>query len=641
MTALVCAALLAGVSTQSAAPPFGNVFLLGDAVRIEVPREAADLAQTWRVLDDALTAVAFGEIRHAAVIDGGRLPAGWYRVEFLDTQNRRVGFTTAAVLHNAPQTASGASPVAVDIALSWLARDEPATWPGLARLAALAGTGWVRDRIHWREMQAGTGEFFEQTHYDAAASVQSGAGLEILQVFHTVPSWAREPVADNQRPRTDLRHLYRFCEGMARRFEGRVDAWEPWNEGNAANFGGLAMDELCSLQKAAYCGFKRGDPDLPVCWAPLGGANTPAQAEAVLRNETWPYYDVYSIHSYDWPHAYAQLWEPARRAACGRPVWVTECDRGMNADPASPADDFTHDAARLKAQFMAQSYACSLFAGASRHFHFILGPYTEGHGAIQFGLLRHDYTPRMSYVALAAVGRFLADARCLGRWEVSENPEVHLYAFRALPDGAPRDVLVAWVEKEVDWPARGKQSLPWPLHGDLRVEAAFDYLGRPIKPVPPAEITSAPVFVVLPEGETEALPLKTMPASEYRGGSPSPVVLQFDTPGIAPVMRQRAWTPEPERVFEPGTEISCELIAYNFAETEVSGAISATEIPKEMVIEPETWHVTLPAGERTVLAARMSVPAPHAPSDADWVVFQGEFGNAGRPVLAFQINRPE
>ena len=75
MTALVCAALLAGVSTQSAAPPFGNVFLLGDAVRIEVPREAADLAQTWRVLDDALTAVAFGEIRHAAVIDGGRLPA--------------------------------------------------------------------------------------------------------------------------------------------------------------------------------------------------------------------------------------------------------------------------------------------------------------------------------------------------------------------------------------------------------------------------------------------------------------------------------------------------------------------------------------------------------------------------------------
>jgi len=197
------------------------------------------------------------------------------------------------------------------------------------------------------------------------------------------------------------------------------------------------------------------------------------------------------------------------------------------------------------------------------------------------------------------------------------------------------------VEKEVDWPARGKQSLPWPLHGDLRVEAAFDYLGRPIKPVPPAEITSAPVFVVLPEGETEALPLKTMPASEYRGGSPSPVVLQFDTPGIAPVMRQRAWTPEPERVFEPGTEISCELIAYNFAETEVSGAISATEIPKEMVIEPETWHVTLPAGERTVLAARMSVPAPHAPSDADWVVFQGEFGNAGRPVLAFQINRPE
>ncbi len=635
LAVMICAASLAGAAAEGL--HFGNVFCEGEAVRIET----AHAAQTWRVLDDALEVVSSGAVQGEPVLDAGALPLGWYRIEFLNEDGHCVAFTTAAVLHESAQSSPAGSPIAVDIALSWLARDEPETWRGLSRLASLAGAGWVRDRIHWREMQTETGTFVENTHYDETASVQSGAGLEILQVFHTVPSWARDKVDDGTRPRTNLLHLHRFCEGMAKRFKGRAGAWEPWNEGNAGNFGGLTRDELCSLQKAAYWGFKRGVPDLTVCWAPLGGANTAAQAEAVLRNETWPYYDVYSIHSYDWPHAYAQLWEPARRAACGRPIWVTECDRGLNADPESAVGDFTLASARLKAELMAQSYACSLFSGSSRHFHFILGPYTEGQGAIQFGLLRHDYTPRISYVALAALGRFLADSRCLGRWEMPGNPDAHIYAFRGKPDGKGRDVLVAWVEKETDWPGRGKQSLPWPLPEELPVEAVFDYLGRPARAVPPEELTSAPVFLLLPEGTTEALPLKTMPVSEYREGKPSPVVLQFDTPGIAPVIRQRAWTPEPERVFEPGTIVAGELIVYNFSESAVEGTVSAAEIPEGLSIVPGNWHVTLPPMQRAVLDVQIRLPASHAPSEDDWAVFQGEFGNAGRPVLAFQVNRPE
>ena len=57
---------------------------------------------------------------------------------------------------------------------------------------------------------------------------------------------------------------------MAERFHGKVIAWEPWNEGNAGNFGGYTLDELCTIQKAAYLGFKAGDPALTVCWNPLG-----------------------------------------------------------------------------------------------------------------------------------------------------------------------------------------------------------------------------------------------------------------------------------------------------------------------------------------------------------------------------------
>ncbi|MFO7975080.1 MAG: hypothetical protein R6V12_10650, partial [Candidatus Hydrogenedentota bacterium] len=595
--------VVAAAPAQADGFAFGNVSIEGERVCATAPEEAI----AWRVLDDGLNPVASGTLEDARVLDLGPLPIGWYRIEFLDASNECVAFTTAAVLHEPVHLRSGDSPVAVDIALSWLAREEPDLWPEITRLATLTGVQWARDRIHWREMQTGTDEFVEETHYDATARIQSDAGLEILQVFHTVPAWARDGEGD--RPRTNLLHLYRFCEGMAQRFKGRVDAWEPWNEGNARNFGGLTIDELCSLQKAAYLGFKRGDPDLPVCWGPLGGVNTAAQAETILRNETWPYYDIYSIHSYDWPHAYAELWKPARGAACGRPIWVTECDRGMKAEPASTGGDYTHEYARLKAYFMAQSYASSLFSGSSRHFHFILGPYMEAERTVQFGLLREDYTPRLSYVAFAALGRFLNGARCLGRWDVPEQPEAHVYAFRGMPDGKAHDLLIAWVEKEADWPGRGKQSLAWPLPEELNVDAAFDYLGRPLDRVPPKKITSAPLYALLPEGAADALPLRTIALSEYREGTPSPVVLQFDAPDIPPVIRQRAWTQEPERVFEPGTEVDCTLVVYNFAETDVEGTLSAIEAPEGLAITPNTWNVTLAPMERTLLSLEIAIPA--------------------------------
>jgi len=635
----VSTAMAAAPDVPTPAPQPANVFLQGEEVRIAIPEAASEQARRWRALDDILLEVRQGTVGNDPEIYLAGLPVGWYRVEFLDENGQCIGFTTAAVLARVSQPPPPDSPVAIDVALSWLA-DDPDAWPRLSRLATLAGANWVRDRIHWRDMMTGPGEFVDDTKYDATARIQTDSGLKVLQVFHTTPQWALDDSSQDARPRTDLRHLYRFCKAMAERFQGRVHAWEPWNEGNARNFGGRTIDELCAHQKAAYLGFKAGDPGIPVCWGPLGGINTPAQADGILRNETWPYYDVYSIHSYDWPHAYAALWEPARRAACGRPIWVTECDRGMKADPASLVGDYTHEFARRKAEFMAQSYACSLFSGSTRHFHFILGPYMEGDRTVQFGLLRDDYTPRISYVALAALGRFLSGASCLGRWELPDNDDAHVYAFRAVPDGESRDVLVAWVERKTDWPNRGAQTLPWPLPEQPAVDAVFDYLGRFLGTSAPEQLTSAPAFVLLPEGSAETLPLTTVERSPHRSEAPSCIVLQFDTPGTPPVIRQRTWTQEPERVFEPGTTVDCELLVYNFGETDVTGSVFVEHAPEGCEISPDRWEVALPSMDRCLLNLRLEIPAAASPEDA-WIVFRGDFGPAEQPSLAFRVHGPE
>ena len=67
-------------------------------------------------------------------------------------------------------------------------------------------------------------------------------------------------------------------------------------------------------------------------------------------------------------------------------------------------------------------------------FYFILPHYVEQQ--TQFGLIRSDLTPRPAYVALAAVGRFLADARPLGRLQAEQTGPFMPISIPRRPDGA-------------------------------------------------------------------------------------------------------------------------------------------------------------------------------------------------------------
>jgi len=77
---------------------------------------------------------------------------------------------------------------------------------------------------------------------------------------------------------------------------------------------------------------------------------TPQHTEGVLANGTWPYFDTYNIHSYDWSDGYADLWAPAREAAAGRSLWITEADRGTKHLGNDPWFDQDPRLERLKAK---------------------------------------------------------------------------------------------------------------------------------------------------------------------------------------------------------------------------------------------------------------------------------------------------
>jgi hypothetical protein len=624
-----------GVATTEPGHP-GNVFLADEDVIIHAP--AGD---TWRALNERSNVVASGPLSTSE----GSLTAslerpgiGWYRVEFLAENKSCVSRTTAAVLSRPLAPVPEDSPVCVDAALSWLSEDANER-AHLARLAALAGVNWIRDRVHWRELQTGPDTFSPETKYDVTATMQTNAGLNVLQVFHTLPKWVVESAPDQDRRCPDLRHVYAFCKAMATRFSGSVSAWEPWNEGNAGNFGGWTINELCSFQKAAFLGFKSGNPLVIVGWNPLGGINTPSLVRGILANDTWPYYDTYNIHSYDWPHAYEALWGPAREAACGRPIWVTECDRGIEAEKDSTTGDLSAEYDLRKAELIAQEYAGSLCAGATRHFHFVMGHYMEGR--TQFGLLRRDLTPRPGYVALAAVGRFLAGAACLGRWNVAGEPNAYVIAFRGRPDGAKRDVIVAWAEEPVDWPQRGRAKVSWSLPENVRVESTFDCLGRALESGAPRELRSAPVFLVLPAGDTAKLALSMPPASAYRNDVPSSIVLQLQWPEAHVVMHKEGWTDEHDYQIAPDSATELRIYVYNFGSAAAQGSIIASEAPSGWTLTPDRSPVEIGPMERKPVVVRMRLGASSSDPSGNWVRLCGDFREAGRPALAFRVRTGE
>ena len=618
----------------------GNVFLEGEAVRIRVPTNVPPAATDWRLSSDR-SVVRTGVLptRPADAnpfLELGTLGIGWYRLEFGPVDTTNGAWTSLAVLGRLRAPVPEDSPVAVDSASAWFARGDVTEQTRLANLAALAGVGWVRDRLQWREVQSHPGELTSvSTTYDTSADAHRQAGLSVLQVFHDTPPWARESPGPSGRFAPDLRRIYEFSQLLAKRFQGRVAAWEPWNEANVATFGGHTVDQMCSWQKAAWLGFKAGDPDVIVGWNPTAAVPTAQHTEGVLANEAWPYFDTYNIHTYDWSHGYAGLWKPARDAAAGRPIWVTEADRGTPHLKNAPWFDQEPRLERLKAEWMAQAYASSLFAGAQRHFHFILGNYHEANG-VQFGLLRLDLTPRPAYAALAALGRYLAGAKVLGRWRPGED--VQVYAFRARPNGEECDVLVAWAEKEVDWEHRGRATSDWQLPSQLAVREVVDYLGRPLGTRWPTPLTSAPIFVLLPPGQAARLPLENPPPlAVRRPGAPSPVVMQLSLPhSVVQKVEDLPWSEG--YVYGTPVDRPLELTVhlYNFAAAAAAGRLQILRQPKDWDVALETNQFQLAPMERGARAGTLRVPSGTETRDG-WVVLRADCATDGQPVLAFRV----
>lgn len=136
------------------------------------------------------------------------------------------------------------------------------------RIANDLGFGWVKYQILWPDLQPTPGGPLQNlTSLDTAVDNARARGLQVLIHVLDTPAWAAStPCGDHIAipPRPDQYPAYTaFLRDLAAHFQGRVTAYEIWNEPNTSlEWGGCRPDAIAfaRVMAAATAGVRAGDP---------------------------------------------------------------------------------------------------------------------------------------------------------------------------------------------------------------------------------------------------------------------------------------------------------------------------------------------------------------------------------------------
>jgi aryl-phospho-beta-D-glucosidase BglC (GH1 family) len=171
------------------------------------------------------------------------------------------------------------------------------------RLVAEAGFGWLKQNVGWRDVEKFAGlepEHWDWTLADRVVDYAEQYGVNVLFRLDHQPVWMGDW---NNGPPQNLDNLGRFCKEIAARYQGRVRAYQVWNEPNLAReWANRRPDpvEYVELLKTCYVAIKSVDPQAIVVsagLAPTATDNDEAMPDDVFLRGMYeagalPYFDM-------------------------------------------------------------------------------------------------------------------------------------------------------------------------------------------------------------------------------------------------------------------------------------------------------------------------------------------------------------
>lgn len=287
-----------------------------------------------------------------------------------------------------------------------------------------SGATWVRIDVSWAMLQPkARGQFsnWGVSFVDRVISMTRARGLKPLVTLWLTPAWANSGRGERVLP-TDVADYAAVAEWAAARWAGRVAAWEVWNEPNLEDFMvGADPVAYTRLLRAAYPAFHRGDPSTRV----VAGA-------VVYNDDPWisrmyaaglhGYFDVLSTHPYQAVADEApdladngKIWRMRHVTAVrrlmvehgdgGKPIWFTEFGWSSHANPRGVKNYQRGVTERQQADYLVRTLR---MVAADMPFVTNVFWYNERNrvgSSIQndnYGLMRHDLTPKPALVAVAS-----------------------------------------------------------------------------------------------------------------------------------------------------------------------------------------------------------------------------------------------
>jgi hypothetical protein len=170
-----------------------------------------------------------------------------------------------------------------------------------------SGFSWVRFQIGWRNAEPEPGHY-RFDHIDRFVNIARQNNVRIMASVLKAPTWATDDGSDGLP--ADPAVFGEFMRRLTEHFEGRIDAYEIWNEQNLSfeTGGHVDVGEYVEVLKAGYTAVKSEDSDAIVVFGGMTptGVNDPSIAidDATYLQmlydynggEAKQYYDVLGTH---------------------------------------------------------------------------------------------------------------------------------------------------------------------------------------------------------------------------------------------------------------------------------------------------------------------------------------------------------
>ena len=313
-------------------------------------------------------------------------------------------------------------------------------WPGIET----AGIKWCRvgagatSLVNWPEIEKSPDTWDWAAADRELKRLADPLKLSLLPIFGYTPQWASRRPADKEfqsYPPRDVACFSRFVHQCVARYKQRVKVWEVWNEPDISFFRG-SVAEYAEMVKAAAVAARQADPN---CRIAMGSAGVDLPfLERLYEFGCGPYFDVMSVHPYQWGRELNDRWMVDKLQQCRRlmdrhgdrhkEIWATEFGWSLS-DGVTAAE---------QADLLAQAVVTLLTVRERLKVEKLFWFCVKDWGGPGPGLLDDAGKPKPALLAYRATTTALAGARYRGPWPTPERVRGHVF------DHAGEPILVLW-----------------------------------------------------------------------------------------------------------------------------------------------------------------------------------------------------